>query len=224
MVVCCWSVQGGVGTTVVAAGLALAAARSGPVGEVLLVDLAGDLPCTLGLPEPGGPGLSEWLGAGPGLPPDALARLEVAVAPGVRLLPRGGAALQGVRGDLVAAVLAGDPRRVVVDAGRLDPAGEPLAEAHPARVLAAQAERSLVVARACVVGFRRLLDPPVRPSGLVVLRDPGRSLGAADAAAATGLPVVAELAVDPAVARAVDAGLLAARLPRSFVGALADAV
>ena len=52
------------------------------------------------------------------------------------------------------------------------------------------------------------------------MREPGRSLTAGDVASVIGTPVVAELAVDPAVARAVDAGLFAARLPRSFASAV----
>jgi hypothetical protein len=36
-----------------------------------------------------------------------------------------------------------------------------------------------------------------------------------------GAPVVAEVPVDPAVSRAVDAGLLACRIPASLVDALA---
>ena len=47
----CWSVKGGSGTTVVAATLAL----SCPTAS-LLVDLDGELPAVLGLPEPSGQG------------------------------------------------------------------------------------------------------------------------------------------------------------------------
>jgi hypothetical protein len=36
-------------------------------------------------------------------------------------------------------------------------------------------------------------------------------------------PVLAEVELDPAVARTVDAGLLAGRLPRSLAKALSDA-
>jgi hypothetical protein len=41
--------------------------------------------------------------------------------------------------------------------------------------------------------------------------------------AAVGAPVVATLTLDPAVARAIDAGLLAARLPRLIQRQLRDA-
>ena len=87
MLVACWSAKGGSGTTVVAAALALTFARS-PNGAVL-ADLAGDAACVLGLPEPEGPGLHDWLGAGDDVPADALTRLAVPAAPGLVLLPRG---------------------------------------------------------------------------------------------------------------------------------------
>ena len=57
MLITCWSSKGGSGTTVVAAALAhlLAAEADG----ALLVDLGGDLPAALGLPEPH-EGLTGW--------------------------------------------------------------------------------------------------------------------------------------------------------------------
>ena len=51
-------------------------------------------------------------------------------------------------------------------------------------------------------------------AGLVVVTEAGRALDAGDVAEVLGVPVVAEVAVDPAVARVVDAGLLLARPPR----------
>ena len=57
-------------------------------------------------------------------------------------------------------------------------------------------------------------------AGVVLVAEPGRSLTASDVSRAIGAPVVAEVAVDPAIARAVDAGLLAARLPKSMVKSL----
>ena len=48
------------------------------------------------------------------------------------------------------------------------------------------------------------------------MSEPGRSLTRHDVAAALGAPVVAVVEIDPAVARAVDAGLLASRLPRGL--------
>jgi hypothetical protein len=62
-----------------------------------------------------------------------------------------------------------------------------------------------------------------RPTGIVLVTEPGRALGARDVERAIGAPVVAEVPYDPAVARAVDAGLLATRLPGSIARPLRGA-
>ena len=85
MLIACWSVKGGSGTTVVAASLALLLASS--ASGVLLADLAGDAPAVLGLPEPMGEGLYDWLDATADA--SALNRLAVEAAPGLSLIPRG---------------------------------------------------------------------------------------------------------------------------------------
>lgn len=212
MIIACWSVKGGVGTTVVAAGVALSLVDRSE-SPVLLVDLAGDLPCCLGIAEPSGPGVAEWSAAGPDVPADALARLEVPVGDGLDLLPRGRGPLVAGRAELLVQLLAATGRTVVVDCGRIARSGT-------GAVVAARAHRSILVTRLCALGLRRATTMPLRPSGVVVVREPGRALTADDVVDVLGAPVVADLAVDPAVARAVDAGLFAARLPRRFSGAV----
>jgi MinD-like ATPase involved in chromosome partitioning or flagellar assembly len=207
MLVACWSSKGGVGTTVVATSLALLLARRHPTGAVL-ADLAGDAPAALGLPEPTSPGLAGWLSAGPQVPADALGRLEEPAGSGLAVLPRGTGPLAPERADVLAALLAADPRPVVADCGA-DPDG-------PALAVAAGATRSVLVTRACFLALRRALVAPLRPSEVVLITEPGRSLSRLDVEDCLGAPVVAEVAVDPAVARAVDAGLLATRLPRAL--------
>src|SRR5919199_1458565 len=64
MLIACWSPKGGTGTTVVACGLAAVLARSGARRGALLADLSGDAPAVLGVPDPTGPGLAQWLAAG----------------------------------------------------------------------------------------------------------------------------------------------------------------
>lgn len=215
MLVACWSAKGGAGTTVVAASLALLLARRDP-GGALFADLAGDAPAVLGLPEPTSPGLAGWLAAGRDVPADALGRLEVTtVEARLRLLPRGDGPLAADRADVLGQLLATDPRPVVVDCGS-DLVGAPLA-------IAAGATRSILVTRPCFLALRRALTAPLRPSEVVLLTEPGRSLTRLDVEDCVGAPVVAEVAVDPAVARAVDAGLLATRLPRSFARDLSRA-
>src|SRR5947209_5309133 len=82
MLISCWSVKGGSGTTVIAAAIALALARSMPT---TLVDFGGDVPTVLGLPDPEGFGLADWLAAGPDVPGEALDRVAVPAAPGLTL-------------------------------------------------------------------------------------------------------------------------------------------
>jgi hypothetical protein len=82
---------------------------------------------------------------------------------------------------------------------------------------------SLLVLRPCYLALRRAVAAPFRPSGVVLVREPGRALTRRDVEAVLGVPVRAEVDVDPAIARAVDAGLLTARLPRGLERALRDA-
>lgn len=212
MLVACWSAKGGSGTTVVAASLASVLARSAPAGAVI-ADLAGDVPAALGVPEPAGPGLAGWLAAGPSVPADALGRLEVTVAPGLSVLPCGGPLPESAgRGEVLAALLASDPRPVVVDCGSA-PSGVRLA-------VAAAASHSLLVLRPCFLALRRAVASPLRPSAVVLVDEEGRSIGRADVEDALGVPVRAVIPVHQRVARAVDAGLLLGRLPYGLERAL----
>ncbi len=223
MLVSCWSAKGGSGATVVAAALATVLGRRGEEGA-LLADLAGDLPVVLGLPEPDGPGLAEWLAAGPDVPADALARLEVPVRPGLRVLPSGSRALGAPeRAEVLAALLAGDPRPVVADVGTVTARPGDGAQAEVRRVLAASATHSLLVTRSCYLAVRRASSLPLRPSGIVLVAEEGRSLGRREVEDLVGAPVVAEVACHKDVARAVDSGLLARRVPRGLERALRHA-
>jgi MinD-like ATPase involved in chromosome partitioning or flagellar assembly len=212
----CWSVKGGSGTTVVATALALLCAARVPDGA-LLVDLVGDAPLVLGLPEPAGPGVAAWLAAPDDVGADALGRLAIDVVPGLAVVPAGGSddPPRPGRGAALAAVLAAEPRTVVVDAGSC--------LAGPALDLVAGASTSLLVLRPGYLARRRAVAAPVRPSGVVLVREPGRALGRHDVEDALQVPVRAEVDIDPAVARAVDAGLLATRLPRTLAHGLRHA-
>ena len=207
--VCCWSAKGGVGTTVVATALALMMARVA-AGGALLVDLAGDARSVTGLPDdPAAPGVSDWLREGPLVPADGLARLEIAAGHRLALLPRGNGPLMVDRGHALAAMLSADPRPVVVDAGLVS--GDDLGS-----VVATSAAESLLVTRPCFLALRRAVMAPVRPSAVVLVVEEGRALTASDVETALGVPVRAEVSVTAQVARAVDAGVLVARLPRSL--------
>ena len=215
MVVCCWSAKGGAGTTVVATALAALLARRSP-GGALLVDLDGDVPAVLGLPDdPSTPGVSDWLRGGALVPADGLARLERPSPHGVAIVPRGTGPLTHERAPALAAVLAIDHRPVVVDAGIVDGDGV-------AATVASAATTSLLVTRPCFLALRRAIAAPVRPSAVVLVVEDGRALAASDVEAALGVPVCAQVQATPQVARAVDAGVLAARLPRSLERELRD--
>ena len=223
MLIACWSPKGGSGTTVTACGLAAVLARSAPspAHGVLLADLAGDVTAVLGLPDAKGPGLAEWLAAGPDVAASALRRLEVDALPGLKVLPwsgGGGSAAPGGpgRAEALLEALSAELRPVVVDCGS--------AAAGAGLALAAGAPVSLLVLRPCYLALRRALAAPVRPSGVVLLTEPGRSLGRRDVEDVLGVPVRAEVAVEESVARAVDAGLLARRVPRALERALRAAV
>ena len=213
MLLACWSAKGGAGTTVVAIALAALAARHDPAGA-LLADLAGDAPAALGLAEPANPGLAGWLDGGTDVPADALTRLEVPVAPGLHLVPRGSGTLGPDRAEVLSALLADDARTVVADCGT-DPVGT-------AASVVAAAHRSVLVTRPCFLALRRAAAGGLRPSEVVLVDEPGRALTAVDVEHTVGVPVTAVVPTDPAIARAVDAGLLAHRLPRSLQRGLRD--
>lgn len=225
--ICCWSAKGGTGTSVVAAALALLLARR-PAGA-LLVDLRGDQPALLGVREPSGPGVGDWIVRGSDAPPDALGRLEVDVADGLRLLPRGSwddPTADGVDDQvaILGPLLRSERRGVVVDAGCPPSPGEgmPPAAAVATRALTAAAVTSLLVTRPCYLALRRAVAVGVRPHGIVLVGEGGRALQPDDVAQVVGAPVVAEVRTDPAVARVVDAGLLVSRMPRVLEGALRE--
>ena len=77
-------------------------------------------------------------------------------------------------------------------------------------------DRSLLVVKSCFLAVHGTVGLAHRADGIVVVGDEERRIAEADIAAAVGLPVLATIMVQPAIARAVDAGLLLARLPRAF--------
>jgi len=205
-----WAAKGGAGATVLAAAHAVASAARRPT---LAVDLDGDLACALGADAAGRPGVADWLRAGADVPADALDRLLVPVVDDLHLLPRGTGPLEPARAAVLGRLLAASPREVVLDAGtRPGPA---------ARAVVREADRSTLVTRACYLAVRRSQGLDLGPTDVVLVREPDRALRADDVARAVGAPIRAVVPVDPAIARAVDAGLLAARLPRRLQRAVA---
>jgi MinD-like ATPase involved in chromosome partitioning or flagellar assembly len=213
MLVACWSSKGGVGVSVVVAGIAASeeARRGSPA---LIVDLCGDQPRLHGVGSSEGAGVAGWLRAGRAVPPDALERIEEPLTELRSLLARGAGPLDPSRVPALVEALAADGRLVVVDVGRA-------VQEEAGRVMVDAAERSVLVTRACPLALPADAGALPVPDAIVVVRDLRRSLRWEEIGARFGAPVLAELDVDPAVGASVDAGLLVRPLPRRFVAALA---
>ncbi|MET0275295.1 MAG: hypothetical protein ABW211_00455 [Acidimicrobiia bacterium] len=212
MLLALWSPKGGSGTSVFAAACAVVLAR-GPAGGCRVADLAGDQPAIFGLAGEPELGLLDWLDAGVEAPTDSLDRLLVEVAPGVALLAAGTTerALRpraaAEAGAALAVALRNAPVPVVADCGTAtDPA---------ARAMVEVADVAVMVVRGCYLTLRRAVRSPGLGStmGAVLVDEPGRSLTRREIADVLGIPVLARVPMRDAVSRAVDAGVLAARLP-----------
>lgn len=214
MLVALWSPKGGSGTSVLAAASALVLARRADGAR--LADLDGDLPAIFGLAADPPTGVADWIAAGPDAPVDALARLALPAAPGVVLLPRGmgdralAAVPEAEAGAALAVALRDGPVPTLIDAGR--------ASTPAARAVIEVADVSVAVVRGCYLALRRGVHSPLlaRTTGIVLVEESGRSLGAPEVADVLDRPVLARIPVRPAIARSIDAGVLASRLPESL--------
>lgn len=205
-----WSPKGGSGTSVVAAACALHSAHT--LGASRLVDLCGDQPAILGLGADPETGVADWLAAGPTAPTDALDRLAVEIVPGLSLLARGRStgvlepAVAAESGAALAVALRDDPL-TIIDVG--------VPDTPVARAVLEVTDVSIMVMRECYVALRRAVRNPLtaRAFGIVVVAEPGRSLGPGDISRVLGRQVIARVPIRDAIARGVDAGTLPARLP-----------
>lgn len=209
MLTVCYAAKGGSGTSVVAAALALSGGD-----DSVLVDAAGDAADLLGVAAAGLPGLAEWFLSDVGA--SALDDLAVPATARTAVVPAGGGTIggDGSRWSELADWCAGRIGVVFVDAGTGDPPSELCDAAHAV----------LLVIRPCYLALRRARRLHTTPTGVIVVTEPGRALGSGDVASTIGAPVVARVHIDPAVARAVDAGLLAAALPRGLARELRPAL
>ena len=196
----------GQGATVTAAALATLCATTGQ--RTLLIDAAtGDLPAVLGIPEPDRPGLAEYL---TDLHAPSLDTIAVHVTDRLDLLHAGTSSTSPL--DL--SLIPGGCDRydtVIIDAGTRCVSG-------------CNADATLLVTRPCYLAIRRAIGAANAATGVVLINEPGRSLGATDIEAVLGCRVNATIPYDPAIARAVDAGLLATRLPTILARALRHVV
>jgi hypothetical protein len=194
----CASAKGGQGCTTIAAVLAVLAAQSNQ--PTLLLDTRGDAAPTLGVsdPEPASTFVDAIANA-----VEPSARLRVATVAGDRIDTDAISAIS----ELVAA-----GHRVIVDTGtdhdvlhRFDPL-------NPQRLL---------VTRPCYLALRRAIGVPFVPDHVVLISEHQRCLTERDVSLALALPITS-VPYDPAIARAIDAGLLAARLPRCLANSIAQ--
>lgn len=202
------SPKGGNCTTVTAAAHALL--MSATRGNTLLIDLCGDLPATLGVTEPSGPGVNDWLGEDRAARADALVMLGAPVTEKLLLVHRGSQFVNGEpRWTDLAAACASLGVHVVIDAGTT--------YIHPD--LRRCFDTVAMVTRPCYLSLRRATAQE-RPSGVYVIGEPDRALTPTDVSHVLGVPVLAEVPFTPAISRAVDAGLLATRSAQLFSGHL----
>jgi MinD superfamily P-loop ATPase len=197
----CWSVKGGSGTSTVAAALTMLSPTE--INGPLLVDLCGDSATLLGINAAANVGLSDWFASQ--ADPQILDTLCVQTKSGINVLPT----LSPVenyerRSEEFASWLTEQSakRHVVIDAGQ--------------NLCSVSNAQLLLVVRPCYLAIRRAVSSGEHPTGIVLVREVERSLTNADIEAAVGAPIIAEIPIDPMIARAIDAGLSNARLPRSL--------
>ncbi len=192
----CASAKGGQGCTTIAAVLAVLAAQGNQ--PTLLLDTRGDAAPTLGVSDP----------APAGTFAEAMAN---AVEP-CRHLCVATIAGDQIDSDATSELerLTAAGHRVIVDTGtdhdvlhRFDPLS-------PQRLL---------VTRPCYLALRRAIGVPFVPDHVVLISEQQRCLTERDVSLALALAVTS-VPYDPAIARAIDAGLLAARLPRCIANAI----
>lgn len=193
------SSKGGNCTTVTAAALAVVSAHRGT--NTLLVDLCGDIPAVLGMPEPTSPGVNDWLGETRTSDPESLVMSGTPVAHGLVVVHRGSRFVEGQpRWRDLAAAIAALPHTVIIDAGTTYIPDE----------LRLSVAETVLVTKPCYLSLRRATQMPT-PSRLFVIAEEGRALTATDAAHVVGAGVAATIPHSPAISRAVDAGLLLER-------------
>jgi len=199
----CWSPKGGSGTTVVASAIALRHQE-----PHTLIDLAGDLPAVLGLDD-GGRGIRDALADDTTI--TDLHHLATPINEHQSLIRRGTAVTVPPHRWHECALHFASDGSYTIDAGTVtSPDDIPMP-------LLQHADQRLIVLRPCYLALRRArLTSHFNPDGIILIDEPGRALSAHDVASCLDTPVIAQIPCDPRVARAVDAGLLSVRPPRSL--------
>lgn len=193
------SPKGGNGTTVTAASFAVLSAQRG--SPTILIDLCGDIPATLGLAEPSGPGINDWLSETNTHLFNALLQECLPVHDNLIVLHRGAPFVEGQpRWSEFADALRALSHNVVIDAG---------ITFVPDQVRLAMTCTTMVT-KACYLSLRRATNIS-RPTNVIVIKEEARALTSRDVSQVLGVPVIAEIPYQSAISRTVDAGLLVDR-------------
>ena len=191
----CAGAKGGQGIITIAVTLGLLAARTRPT---VLVDTLGDAAAVLGLAD-----------VDPSRTLDQALTDAAEPASGLRLAHIAADRIDAATVDRLGCLAAGG-HRVIVDTGTDHSALHSFDRLRPCRLL---------VTHACYLALRRAIAVPFTPDHVVLVNDSRRALTEHDVSLALALPVTS-VPHDPSIARAIDAGLLAARLPRCLAHTL----
>lgn len=194
------SPKGGNCTTVTASSLALLSAINGH--NTLLIDLCGDVPATLGMVEPTRPGINDWLAEHSHTDASSMVLLGEPIIDGLVVVHRGSKFVDGQpRWSQLGEAISSLPHHVIIDAGT---------GFFPPEI-AQRVDTITMVTKPCYLSLRRATTM-AKPHNVVVVREEGRALTVSDVGHVLGVPVIAEIPHSAAIARAVDAGLLPARV------------
>jgi hypothetical protein len=199
------SSKGGNCTTVTTASFALHQAATG--ARTILIDLCGDLPAVLGLAEPQGPGINDWLAEESNTTGSDLLSLGTVTSDTVLLIHRGSQFVTGEpRWAKLAEFITSTDAYVIIDAG---------SGFLPDELRHAATHLTMVI-RPCYIALRRAAQQ-TRPTDLFVINEPGRALTVKDVEHVLGVSVHAEIPHSAVISRAVDAGLFSSRASQLFV-------
>jgi hypothetical protein len=200
------SSKGGNCTTVTAAAFALHQAASGI--RTIIIDLCGDQPAVLGLAEPQGPGINDWLAEDSNATISDLLSLGTVINDNVLLLHRGSRFVTGEpRWSDFAELMSSDNGYVVIDAG---------SGYLPDDLRLAVTHITLVI-RPCYIALRRAAHQ-TRPTDVFAINEPERALTVKDIGHVLGVPIHAEVPHSAVISRAVDAGVFPGRVQQLFAG------
>lgn len=202
--------KSGLGTSVVTAAVALESARR---ARTVVIDFGGDLAHIFGVDADAKPGVHDWLAASDDVGAESLEHLTLDVAENLALMPMGGTRPSSIapeRAVHLVEAMNSFGEIAIADTGAFTEMTDPRA------LICASGDRTTCVLRACYLAMRRFSKLPVVVDDVAEIQEPGRALSTLDIEAVVDMPVAARIPLAPSISRAVDAGLLSSRMPRSL--------